>query len=296
MGTIISLSINGLAMGVVYALIAMGLVLLARAVGILNFAQGDLLVLGAYISCAFIVNMKMPLWVFVPISLIVFIVIGIIFMFACYWPLRNNSFAQAVIVATIGASIIIRELCIKIWGSIPLKMPALLTNETGNAGLVLEIAGVKIQAQFLLTILVAGLMIFLVFLLFEKLYAGRMMQAAAQDKYAAELIGIPTILTIMATYAIVVIIVAYGGFMIGPVYFVSTTLSTLQLRAFAGVVIGGFGNIKGAIIGSIIVGLVEAYSAVWFPTYKDAVVFILLIFVLAIRPQGFFGDKIHDKA
>ena len=296
MGTFLSLTVNGLAMGAVYALIAMGLVLLARAVGILNFAQGDLLVLGAFIACALIVDVELPLWAFVPISLVIYTIIGIIFMFTCYWPLRNNSFVQAVIVATIGASTIIRELCIKFWGSIALKMPAILMNETGKASLVVEILGVKVQAQFLLTIVVAAVMIGLVFTLFEKLYAGRMMQAAAQDKYAAELIGIPTIITIMATYAIVTIIVSYGGYMIAPIYFVSTTLSTLQLRAFAGVVIGGFGNVKGAIIGSILVGLIEAYSAVFVPTYKDAVVFIILIAVLAVRPQGFFGDKIHDKA
>lgn len=296
MGTVLALTINGLAMGCVYALIAMGLVLLARAVGILNFAQGDLLVLGAYISFALIVDMELPLWAFIPVSLVIYIVIGIIFMFSCYWPLRNNSFVQAVVVATIGASIVIRELCIKIWGNVALKMPALLQSDDGKAGRIVEIFGVKLQAQFLLTILVAAVMIAAVFALFERLYAGRMMQAAAQDKYAAELIGIPTVLTIMATYAIVVIIVSYGGYMIAPIYFISTTLSTLQLRAFAGVVIGGFGNIKGAIIGSILVGIIEAFSAVLMPTYKDAVVFLILIIVLAVRPQGFFGDKIHDKA
>lgn len=296
MSTVISLTVNGLAMGMVYALIAMGLVILVRAVGVMNFAQGDLLALGAYLSCTLVVNVELPLWAFVPVSLVCFAAVAVIFMMICYWPLRNASYVQAIIVATIGAGICIRELCVKFWGPIAINMPSLLQDPETGAGLVLNIFGIKLQAQFLLTIAVCCILIILVFVLFEKLYAGRMMEAAAQDKYAAELIGIPTVVTITATYIIVVAVVSYGGFMIAPIYFVSTTLSTLQLRAFAGVVIGGFGNIKGAIIGSVFIGLVEAYSTVWFSAYKDAVVFLILILVLIIRPQGFFGEKIADKA
>ncbi|MGI6587017.1 MAG: branched-chain amino acid ABC transporter permease [Lutisporaceae bacterium] len=296
MTTFLSLTINGLAMGMVYALIAMGLVILVRAVGVMNFAQGDLLALGAYITCAFIVDVKLPFWAFIPVTLLCFAAIAIIFMFTCYWPLRKASYVQAVIVATIGASICIRELCIKIWGPIAINMPAIIQDHETNSGLVINLFGVNLQIQFLLTIGICFALILLVFLLFEKLYAGRMMEAAAQDKYAAELIGIPTIVTTMATYIIVVTIVSYGGFMIAPIYFVSTSLALHQLRAFAGVVIGGFGNIKGAVIGSVFVGLIEAYSSVWFSTYKDAVVFLILIVVLIFRPQGIFGEKIADKA
>lgn len=296
MTTFIALTVNGLAMGMVYALIAMGLVILVRAVGVMNFAQGDLLALGAYICCALIVDVQIPGWAFIPVSLICFAVIAAIFMFTCYWPLKNASYVQAVIVATIGASICIKEICIKVWGPIAINMPALIQDPETGSGQVISLFGTNLQLQFLLTIGVCCVLIFLVFMLFEKLYAGRMMEAAAQDKYAAELIGIPTVATILATYIIVVAIVSYGGFMISPIYFVSTSLALLQLRAFAGVVIGGFGNIKGAIIGSVFIGLVEAYSSVWFSAYKDAVVFLILIIVLIFRPQGIFGEKIADKA
>jgi branched-chain amino acid transport system permease protein len=100
----------------------------------------------------------------------------------------------------------------------------------------------------------------------------------------------------MATYIIVVIMASIGGFMISPIFMVSKTLGTLQLRAFAGVVIGGFGSIKGAILGSLLVGLVESFSTLRFSQYKDAVVFIILILMLLVRPQGLFGEKIGDKA
>ena len=296
LNNLIGLTVNGLAMGVVYALIAMGLILLVRAVGVMNFAQGDLLMLGAYICFTYIVDLKLPYWLFVPAALVSFAVVGLIFMATTYWPLRKASYPQAVIIATMGAGYVIKELSYKIWGSIPLSMPALIINKETGTGKVLELFGVKLQWQYIAVILVCAVLIALVFILFEKLYAGRMMQAAAQDKYAAEIIGIPTIVTIAATYVLVTIVVSVGGYMVAPLFFISATLSSLQLRAFAGVVIGGFGNLKGAILGSIIVGLIEAFATLKWSSYKDAVVFIVLIAVLIFRPQGIFGEKVQDKA
>lgn len=148
----------------------------------------------------------------------------------------------------------------------------------------------------MLTILVGIVIMALVFFLFEKMYVGKMMQAAAQDAYAASMLGIPTIATIAVTYIVVVIMVSVGGYMIAPIFMVSTTLGSLQLRAFAGVVIGGFGNIKGAIIGSLLVGLIESFSTLQFSSYKDVTVFMVLIIFLLVRPQGIFGERIADKA
>ncbi|MDR0841423.1 MAG: branched-chain amino acid ABC transporter permease [Christensenellaceae bacterium] len=296
LNNLIGLTVNGLAMGVVYALIAMGLILLVRAVGVMNFAQGDLFMLGAYLSFTFIVNIKLPYWLFVPASLISFAIVGLIFMAVTYWPLREASYPQAVIIATMGAGYVIKELAYKIWGPVALSMPALVINPETGTTKVLEIFGIKLQWQYVMIIAVCAVLIVLVFMLFEKLYAGRMMQATAQDKYAAELIGIPSVVTIAATYMLVTMVVSIGGYMVAPVFFISATLSSLQLRAFAGVVIGGFGNLKGAIIGSLIVGLIEAYATLQWSSYKDAVVFIVLIIVLIFRPQGLFGEKIADKA
>jgi branched-chain amino acid transport system permease protein len=296
LNTIISLTVNGVAMGMIYAMIAMGLVLLIRAIGVLNFAQGDLLMLGAYITCWMTVDLRLPLWMMIPLAIICFTLVGIIFMFTVYWPLRNATYPAATIIATMGASVALKEIVTLIWGHLPLSMPPLIRNaQTGKAA-VLRIGSISLQWQFVLTIIVGIVLIALIFILFEKLYAGRMMQAAAQDKYAAELLGIPTVITIMATYVIVVILVSIGGYMIAPVFMVSNTLGTIQVRAFAGAVIGGFGNIKGAIVGSIIVGLIEALSTIRFSQYKDAVIFLALIVMLVIRPQGIFGEKIADKA
>ncbi len=293
---LITVLLNGVAMGMVYALIAMGVILLVRAIGVLNFAHGDLLMLGAYVTYSFTVDMKMPLWMMAIVSFLAFAAIALIFMYSIYWPLRNASYPAAIIIATMGASIVIKEVAMMIWGSLPLRMPPLLQNPDTGGGLLLKLGGVNLQWQLILTALIGAVAIGFVFFVFERLYAGKLMQAASQDKYVAELMGIPTIVTTAATYIISITLAGIGGFMVAPSFTVTVTLGSLLLRAFAGVIIGGLGNIKGAIIGSLLVGLVEAAASVQLPTYKDAVVFIMLLVFLVIRPQGLFGEKIKDKA
>ena len=283
-------------MGMIYALMAMGIILLVRAIGVLNFAQGDFLMLGAYICLGLIVDLKLPLYLAVPVALIIFAVIALIFMCCVYLPLRNASYPAAVVIATIGTSIFIKELVTLIWGSLPRSMPPLLVDPKTGGGLLLKIGNVKFPWQLILTTLVGIVAIWGVFTLFEKLYAGRMMEAAAQDRYSAELIGIPVMLTISVTYIISISLAAIGGFMVAPTFTVDVSLGTLQLRAFAGVIIGGMGNIKGAILGALFVGLLESFSTLQFAQYKDVVVFMALLVFLVFRPQGIFGEKIEDKA
>lgn len=290
MNVLIQLTVTGLAMGMVYALVAMGLVLLIRAVGVMNFAQGDLLMAGAFITYAFTNQIQMPFFLLIPVSIVLFGLIGVIFMYCVYWPLRKASYPAATIIATMGASIVIREICSLIWGSVPLVTKSIVPG-------VLKIGSLNLQYQYLIIIAVGAVLIYLVQLLFDKLYAGRVMQAAAQDAYAANLLGIPVQLTIAVTYAIVVIVVGVGGYLVSPVFSVSMTLGTLQLRAFAAVILGGFGDIKGAIVGSFIVALIESYGTLFTTTYKDVIVFGVLILILIFRPQGLLGkSKVADKA
>ena len=297
----LELTINGIAMGMIYALMAMGLILLIRAIGVMNFAQGDLLMLGAFITYCIGSQLRLPFYAAVPAAMICFAVVALAFMFAVYWPLRNASYPAALVISTMGASMVIREIATLIWGSLPLAAPFIIPRRGveifgWKINRTVSFFGSKVQVQYLLTIVVGIILIAAVFTLFEKLYAGRIMQAAAQDKYAAQLLGIPTIYTTAATYIIVVALASIGGYMISPIFLVNNTLGTLQLRAFAGVILGGFGSITGAIFGSLIIGLVESYSSMFTTTYRDAVVFSVLILVLLFRPQGLFGERIADKA
>lgn len=290
-----SLAVNGIAMGMVYALLGMGLILLVRAVGILNFAQGDLMMFGAYIGASLLLDYELPLYILLPFACVWFALLGIIFMFTIYWPLRKATYSQATIIATMGASIILQEVAKMIWGSQPRSMPALIQDAEGKSA-VLRLGDVTLQWQYLIIIAVGALIIFLITRLFEKLYVGKMMQAACQDSYAANLLGVPSVLTICATYIIVMCVCGVCGYLVAPIFMVRSTLGTLQLRAFAGVVIGGFGSIKGAVIGCLLVGIIESFSTMAFSGYKDVTVFLLLIVFLIFRPNGLFKGKIGDKA
>lgn len=291
----LSLLVNGLAMGIIYAMLGMGLILLIRAVGVLNFAQGDLLMFGAYICASLILDFELPLYLMVPASLLGFAVLGLVFMFGVYWPLRNAQYPVATIIATMGASIALKEAAVIIWGRLPRTLTQFILDDTGKAA-VIRLGNVTLQWQYIIIIVVGAILMVGIYLLFEKLYIGKMMQAASQDSYTANLLGIPSIVTIAVTYIIVVSLAGISGYLVAPIFLVRSTLGTLQLRAFAGVVIGGFGNIKGAVIGSLMVGVIEAFSALRFSEYKDVTIFLILLLILLFRPQGVFSGKIADKA
>jgi branched-chain amino acid transport system permease protein len=285
----IPFTVTGLAMGMVYALLGMGLILLIRAVGVMNFAQGDLLMAGAYITFMLATDIGLPPVPMLLAAVLVFAVCGAVFMAVCYLPVRNSKWPAATMICTLGASMVIRELLILFFSAAPKVMDPIVPG-------LLKLGSVVIEWQYIAVALVGVVVVCGVFLLFDKLYCGRVMQAASQDRYAAELLGIPINLTILATYIIVMAIAGIGGYLVAPVFMVTPTLGVLQMRAFAGVVIGGFGSLKGAVYGSVLVGLIESYATYFTSSYKDVVVFAALIVMLAVRPQGLFGETIAEKA
>lgn len=285
----LQLLIVGIAMGMIYALLALGIVLLVRAVGVLNFAEGQLFMLGAYVTYALTYQAGLPLYAMLIIAIVFFALFGVLFMFSVYWPLRKSTWGATVIISCLGAATVIKEVAKLIWGSNPLVYEPLVKG-------TITIAGAKLEYQYLFIIAICIVMIIGVELLFEKLYVGRIMQAAAQNKYAAELLGIATIVTVAVTYALSTTLVGIGGWLVAPLFLVSTSLGDLLLKGFAGMVIGGYGSIKGAVIGSILVGIVESFSALITTTYKNAIVFLLLIVFLIVKPKGLFSSKISEKA
>lgn len=285
----LQLLIVGIAMGMIYALLALGIVLLVRAVGVLNFAEGQLFMLGAYVTYALTYQAGLPLYAMLIIAIVIFALFGVLFMFSVYWPLRKSTWGATVIISCLGAATVIKEVAKLIWGSNPLVYEPLVKG-------TITIAGAKLEYQYLFIIAICIVMIIGVELLFEKLYVGRIMQAAAQNKYAAELLGIATIVTVAVTYALSTTLVGIGGWLVAPLFLVSTSLGDILLKGFAGMVIGGYGSIKGAVIGSILVGIVESFSALITTTYKNAIVFLLLIVFLIVKPKGLFSSKISEKA
>ena len=288
MSTFLQLTAAGLSMGMVYAMLSLGLILLLRAVGVMNFAQGSFLVLGAY-TFYFVYNrLNITGIPGLIIMALFFMAFGVVFMFTCYWPVRNTKWRQALMITTMGASNVITEICLLVCGSRKQSMKPIIPG-------ALKIGSFILQYQYIIIFVVALVIMILVYVLFEKLYVGRAMSAASQNKYAAELIGIPTMLTVMATFMVVMLCAGFAGYLVAPIFFVRTSLTSLQTRAFAGIVLGGFGNLDGAIIGSLIIGLVESYSTYITTTYKDVVVYGLLLLVLVFRPQGLFSFFFHSN-
>ena len=150
------MGINGLAMGMIYALMAMGLILLIRAIGVMNFAQGDLLMLGAYITWALTNDLKLPPAIMVPVAMLSFAFIGIVFMFTVYWPLREASYPAATVISTMGASIVFKELVVLIWGSYTLVSAPIIPG-------TLKIGTFRLQYQYLIIIGVSVILLLILF-------------------------------------------------------------------------------------------------------------------------------------
>lgn len=276
-------------MGVLYAMMAMGLILIVKAVGVLNFAHGQLFMLGAYLTWWLTYQVNLPIWGVVLCGLVVFAICGAAYMFSVYWPLRNSSWKVTVTISTLGASIALKEIVRLIWGGVPLKMEPIVDG-------VLKVGSFYLNYQYIFIIIIGGLLMAGVYFLFERTFIGSIMQATAQDRYAAELIGIPTIVSIACTYMISMCLSGVGGWLAAPLFLASQNLGSMAQKAFAGIVLGGFGSVKGAIVGCLLIGVIESLGILATDKYRDAIVFLVLIVVLVVRPTGIFGEKISEKA
>lgn len=286
----IQLLVSGISMGVVYGLIAMGMVLIFRSVGVMNFAQGEFLMFGGYFCYTFNQILNIPIVPSLILASLMMGVVGVIFMRTSYWPLRKAQ-TKAIIVSAMGASIVLKEGARLIWGAIPVSVDKVAD---GNV----NFAGASIQWQYVAIIAIAAILMVLVYLLLEKTFIGNIMQATAQDQYMASLVGIPVIVSIGLTFGVSAMITGIGGGLLAPIFFLNNTMgATAGAKAFAAIVIGGFGSVPGAILGGLIVGLVEAFGGAYISTtYQLVLIYVALVLVLMVRPQGIFGEKIQEKA
>ena len=282
---------TGLGIGAIYALVALGFVLLIRAANVVNFAQGEFSMIGAYIMVVLFTGIGLPYLVALPLAVVLMAGFGVLFAGATYWPLRHRG-QLPVIISTIGASIFLANIVLVLYGPSPEVLPGLFDNPG------FEVGGVFMDSQYITIIVVATLMVVLQYLIFEKTLLGKKLQATSQDKEMASLLGIPVAVMILITCGYSAALGGLAGVLVAPVLFVSVGMGALiSLKAFAANIIGGFGNIPGAILGGLALGLVETFGAAFISVpYKDAIAFALLLLFLLIRPQGLFGEKISEKA
>lgn len=282
---------SGLALGSIYALVALGFVLIIRATNVVNFAQGDFAMLGAYAMVTFFTLLHLPYWLALILALVAMAVIGMIFNYGVYYPLRNRSFLP-VLISTLGASIFLQNSVLAIYGPQPKPLDKLI-NVQG-----FQVGGVFLDSQYLVIVVVTVIAVAFQYFFFEHTLLGKKLQATSQDKDMARLLGIPVAWMIAITFIYSAILGGLAGILVAPVLFVSIGMgSTIALKAFAATIIGGFGDVKGAIAGGILLGVAESFAAAYISVpYKDAFAFLLLFIFLLFRPQGIFGEKVSEKA
>ncbi len=287
----LQLLFSGLAVGAVYSLVALGFVLIIRATNVVNFAQGDFAMLGAFAMVTMLAALKLPYWLAFVLALAVMAVFGVVFNYAVYYPLRNRSYLP-VIISTLGASIFMQNTVLGVFG----PQPRHLEKVFKTAGF--EVAGVFLDSQYLVILAVTLIAVAFQYFFFEHTLLGKKLQATSQDKDMARLVGIPVAWMIAITFIYSATLGGLAGILIGPVLFVSIGMgSIIALKAFSATVIGGFGDVTGAIVGGLLLGVVESFGAAYVSVpYKDAFAFLLLLVFLLIRPQGIFGEKISEKA
>ena len=287
----LQLLFTGIGVGSIYALVALGFALIYRATNVVNFAQGDFALLGAFAMVVLCIDLALPYWLGIALSLACMIVFGAIFNLAVYYPLRHRKFLP-VIISTIGASILLENGVLAAYGPRPQSLPGLFANQG------VRIGEVFLDSQYLVILVVALVMVTLQYLVFERTLIGKRMQATSQDKEMASLLGIPVAFMIVLTFVYSATLGGLAGVLVAPILFVSVQMGgSIALKAFAASIIGGFGDVTGAIVGGLALGVIETFGAAYISVpYKDAFAFLVLFVFLLFRPQGIFGERVAEKA
>ncbi|MCB1345200.1 MAG: branched-chain amino acid ABC transporter permease [Rhodobacter sp.] len=277
-------TVNGIAVGAIYALVALGIVLIHKATEVLNFAHGDLLVLSAFVAWALIERAGMPFWLVLPV-----VALGI---GALAYGL------DAVIVRRIAGQpqfsgvMLTIALAFMIRGAVSMGFgPDSRSYQTPWSGQTTEIAGVAVTELSLVIMLVALLIAVMLWLFFSRTRLGVAMQAASQNQLAAYLNGVKVKRLNSLVWALGGVTAAIAGMFLAPVSLVDTALWLITLKALAAIVLGGFGSLPGAVLGGVLIGLIEQYAGVYLPDgFKDIAPYLVLIAVLILRPRGIMGE------
>lgn len=283
-GILIQLIVSGIAMGFIYALVGIEYTLIWNASGVLNFSHDKLITLGAYIfGGTYIIGLGMGYVPGIILSLITVALIGLVIARVIFIPLRNMTMIYTIM-ATVMLGKIIIEFVRLFWGPVPFSVPGFLIGTVKVGGVVISIANIAI-------IVVAALCVGALQLFLYKTKPGKVMRCVAQNRNASQLMGIDVKHVMMITVAISMMICCLIGLLVSPLLNISTTMSNMiGLKGFAAGVIGGFGYLPGAIIGGLVIGIIENLASMVLPSvYKDIVAFVLLVAFLLIRPKGITG-------
>lgn len=289
----ISNLISGIRLGSIYAIIALGYTMVYGIAKMLNFAHGDVIMIGAYSAFVALYRANLPLPIALIISIIICTLLGVIIERLAYKPLRQAS-SLAVLITAIGVSYFLQNLALLIWGSAAKIFPTIL--DYGSINLFND--QLKLSYQMLITITVCIVIMILLNLFIKKTKIGKAMRACSEDKEAAALMGINVDNIISLTFAIGSGLAAIAAVLLCAAYpTVTPTLGSMPgIKAFTAAVIGGIGSIPGALLGGLLLGVIEIIvKAYGLSELTDAIAFGVLILVLLFKPTGLLGKKVKEK-
>ena len=284
--------ISGISLGSVYAIIALGYTMVYGIAKMLNFAHGDVIMVGGYISFCVVQYLGLPGWLSVILAMIVCTVLGIVIEGLAYRPLRSAA-SLAVLITAIGVSYFLQNSALLIWGASPKVYTPLVAGQLELLGGELKISWVTIVTVVACIVIAVALTLFT-----NHSKMGKAMRACSEDKGAAQLMGINVNRTISLTFAIGSALAAIAGVLLCSYSpsLMPTTGSMPGIKAFTVAVFGGIGSIPGAFLGGILLGVIEALAKAYISTQlSNAILFAVLIVVLLVRPAGLLGKYVPEK-
>ena len=286
----LSYLISGVSLGSVYAIIALGYTMVYGIAKMLNFAHGDVIMVGGYISLLAMSELGLPWWVGTLLAMVVCTVLGVVIEGLAYRPLRSAS-SLAVLITAIGVSYFLQNAAQLIWGASPKSYTPIVSGS-------LKLGGLTISYISLLTIAMCIIIMIGLTAFTSKSKMGKAMRACSEDKGAAQLMGINVNRTISVTFAIGSALAAIAGVLLCSfnTSLMPTTGSMPGIKAFTAAVFGGIGSIPGAFLGGILLGVIEALAKAYISTQlANSIVFAVLIIMLLVRPAGLLGKYVPEK-
>ena len=288
---VLQLIISGIAQGCIYGLIALGFVLIYKATETVSFAQGELMMLGAFGGLAGLTMLGFPFWLSVLSSIAAMSLLGVLLERVVIRPILGQP-AFSIVMLTIGIGYVARGLITMI--------PAIGT-ETHTLPVpykdqIWKVGGLVLNVEQMAVIGVTAVLCALLYALFRYSKLGIAMQAASQNQLAAYYMGIPVKRLNGIAWGLAAAVAAIAGLLLAPITFVHANMGYIGLKAFPAAVVGGFGSLPGAIVGGLIIGIVESLSGFYLPDgFKDTAAYIMVLIMLMVKPNGLFGDNLKKK-
>ena len=289
MSDFLQVLVSGLSKGCVFGLIALGFVLIYKATEMLNFAQGELMMVGAFVAFLFVNELHLPFVAGFALTIVAMLAFGMALERGVLRPMIGEP-PFAVLMLTIGVGFVLRTIAVNIWGTDP------LTLDVPYAGEVLAVGGLVLPYDRLVVIFATALVCAGLWLFFRRARLGVAMQAASQNQLAAYYSGVPVKRVTSLVWGIAAAISAVAGLLLAPISLIDQNMGLVGIKAFAAAIVGGFGSLPGAIVGGLLIGVAEEFVGFYGPAgLGDVTGFLILLLMLFVRPQGIFASMQKKK-